>query len=1145
MVRIYVAIGGLLAAVLLAAFVGPAFIDWTQYRERFEAEASRILGREVRVGGEATARLLPFPSVTFEDVVIAEVGGVSLDVERFEMDLELAPFLRGEYLIFDMRMVSPRLQIALDRDGVLPRSETTRQLDGDAISIERLAIVNGIVRLVTPERTVRADDVDMVLRADRLLGPWTGNGAFTIEDQRLAASLTTGRFRAEENALRVLLNLNSDGLPIPVGLAGDLAVENGVPRYAGELTATRTNETPIVLTGKFEAGPSNIAVEEYRMAIGQRDDPYVIVGSAALDTGAEPRFDLQLRGQRLETERIAPDALPEGPTLAERFDALERLAAGLPRLPIDGVVDISLPAIVLPQGVGQNVRLAARAQNGAWSVTEASILLPGRTRVETSGELKLADGLTYDGEIVAVSRQPTGFATWLGNPVDEALRATGQLGVSGDLTLSRDLQLIENLRLVLGDQTLTGRYEANADKTAVALNATAVDLDRARSVVRAVFGPDPIGQRELAFDLAAERAQLDGVQARDIEAKGVIEPAFVEFASLKIGNVADARVEASGTYGLEEGTETTLAVSFGAPAPEPFLALVSDRIGGDWTHALREHAASLEGLEGQAELVWIDPQTSIGFEATGEGGGLNWTAGGSLVAEGAGEQSPVEVSTTTVSVEGPLTSLIRASGLAETNASSPRTVSLDAEYERTPEGHRADLALTSDGDTAAVTVLTGKDGGFVRTQTQLQSLAPYAEALGSPLADRLDVAVDGLIDASNDGSFWTVQIEELQLDDTLLTGRLVGSGWRWQGNVDAGEVPLAWIVTLPLGSTEGDTFASSPLPPIDMLLSVQARVADLPFDRTAEETTMQVRLTRDAVSVENFTGKLDEGTLAGNVSVRNGANGVLLSAAGSLEDGDLTLLPEKVRQALTGGRVSAEASLEATGADVSELISAATGAGTFTLEDPVINNLDPFALPRLYERIDALDEPPSEDIVRDAVVAEAFSERVEPDDIVANASLGGGALRITVPPVSEDGTILSGRGRFDLSEQELDATVDVTFAVPDSRGDGGNPAIRIAFSDVLGDREREIDVGPLTGFLNLRAFEIEQDRVAALRASLLERQRLRRESLLFNAEALEEQREAAAEQARMEAEAAEAAATVRQSAPPPPQLDFRALGQDF
>ena len=54
-------IGGLLVAVLGLLFAAPYVIDWNAYRGVFEEEASRVLGRDVRVGGKVNLRLLPAP----------------------------------------------------------------------------------------------------------------------------------------------------------------------------------------------------------------------------------------------------------------------------------------------------------------------------------------------------------------------------------------------------------------------------------------------------------------------------------------------------------------------------------------------------------------------------------------------------------------------------------------------------------------------------------------------------------------------------------------------------------------------------------------------------------------------------------------------------------------------------------------------------------------------------------------------------------------------------------------------------------------------------------------------------------------------------------------------------------------------------
>ena len=76
--RFFVIFGGLLVLALTAALVVPYFIDWTNFRAGFEREASAILGRKVTVKGDARAKLLPFPSVTFSDATTS-----SRNVERY------------------------------------------------------------------------------------------------------------------------------------------------------------------------------------------------------------------------------------------------------------------------------------------------------------------------------------------------------------------------------------------------------------------------------------------------------------------------------------------------------------------------------------------------------------------------------------------------------------------------------------------------------------------------------------------------------------------------------------------------------------------------------------------------------------------------------------------------------------------------------------------------------------------------------------------------------------------------------------------------------------------------------------------------------------------------------------------------------
>ena len=57
-------LAGLLVLALLAALIGPGFVDWRGYRPHFEARLAETLGVETRIGGGIGLRLLPSPRLT-------------------------------------------------------------------------------------------------------------------------------------------------------------------------------------------------------------------------------------------------------------------------------------------------------------------------------------------------------------------------------------------------------------------------------------------------------------------------------------------------------------------------------------------------------------------------------------------------------------------------------------------------------------------------------------------------------------------------------------------------------------------------------------------------------------------------------------------------------------------------------------------------------------------------------------------------------------------------------------------------------------------------------------------------------------------------------------------------------------------------
>src|SRR4029078_5232691 len=82
-----------------ALFAAPLFIDWNDHRPVFETQASKLLGRDVKVGGKVHMVLLPAPELRFDQVKVADgqgsCGQPLLEAKSIEAWLNIGALLRG------------------------------------------------------------------------------------------------------------------------------------------------------------------------------------------------------------------------------------------------------------------------------------------------------------------------------------------------------------------------------------------------------------------------------------------------------------------------------------------------------------------------------------------------------------------------------------------------------------------------------------------------------------------------------------------------------------------------------------------------------------------------------------------------------------------------------------------------------------------------------------------------------------------------------------------------------------------------------------------------------------------------------------------------------------------------------------------
>ena len=140
-----------LILALVAALVGPHFVDWNRYRSDFETEASRLVGAPVRISGPIEARLLPVPSLALHSVEIS-AGESAVSARALQFELALGPLMRRQWRVNELTVSEPRFRIALDSAGNLKGPPVKAEIESDRLSIDKLVIEGG--------RVVLADEFD-------------------------------------------------------------------------------------------------------------------------------------------------------------------------------------------------------------------------------------------------------------------------------------------------------------------------------------------------------------------------------------------------------------------------------------------------------------------------------------------------------------------------------------------------------------------------------------------------------------------------------------------------------------------------------------------------------------------------------------------------------------------------------------------------------------------------------------------------------------------------------------------------------------------------------------------------------------------------------------------------------------------------
>lgn len=1148
--RIYIIVGLLAIIVLAGAFVAPRFIQWGDYRTRMEALATDVLGTPVTIRGGIDFSLLPRPRLKLADVLVGPPEEPAATVDSVEAEFSLLDFLRDNYNVTKLVLVAPVVDFTLDESGFFS-SGVTLAPQGSAVALSQATIEDGTLRLMdrrSGENFV-AERLAGELKITNLAGPlqFQGSALYRGTSYGLrfnsAAVDSNGDARTTGAVTGQDFSLSLDGLLTP-GMA---------PRFDGVLLYRQTPPPSeqaenirgdLVLESKVSGTTDRIVFSGYTLQPDQNRAGMRLTGAASIQLGRSPDFDAVISGGVF--------ALP--PRDAKEDAALQpyelvRLLGELPAPlmpPMPGRVGIDLAEISLRGFTMRDVRVDATTDGASWQVEQLVAQLPGNTELRSSGRLaNESDVAVYNGRFSLDSQRLDGLAQLWRKP-DEANVLFNQPGqFEGEMLLGADAVGINNGVLSLGGAThalelrLGFGVESRLDVV-----GHFDGLDGNGSALVAALLPD-IGNEptfsnsfpEGSFSLTAKSARVFGLDGTEMAAEGRWGGGTITLDKLAAADWGGATVDTALSLG---GTMETPAISGSglvsfSTAQAPSLAALYDlaSVPQGWRDAL---ARSIP-----ADLL-------IDLTAPGEGGAQVLTLGGSA---GAGQVNlRAELGKGLVAFpSGPLrltgsidatdaAALSEQIGLSRGNLFANDSMLVSVGLEGVPqEGLRGSVNASSGDESIGFfgdlsQAANGDVHGTGRLDLNLADAGTFGQAIGAPgfslpeaqgsanlrFEGRALVGMTNIAGSSGDNQF----SGELSLSRTGSTAAMEGSlvldsiSMEGLGAMMFG--PTALLAGTPVwsegpitvGETPRQTRGAISVSARSVTSGGEPRLAHTSFELSWDET--KHRLGRFEAALGEGTADLDvtvccagplgEKTIEGRISLAGVELEDLTDGSGSLS-----------------GRIDGGAQFEATGASLAEAVGVLAGDGSFTVSDFSVAGLAPAVFPTIAGLKDVLDTDAD---ALSMLIGLGLGQGSFSSPSASGAfTMAGGDARMSNFIVEGQGGRLAGDINLALTTLGLNGSFVLTpLGFEDSNGlvmsDTARIVTRIAGTLLM--PEVTLDLAEMVAAIQVRANELEVDRLETLRVEDAERQRAAAEE---RNRLIQEQRDrAAAEAQRLAAEEA-------------------------
>ena len=659
-------VGGGLAAALFALFAVPPFVDWNQYRGVFEEEVSRLLGREVRVGGRVSLRILPVPYVGFEKVRIADAPGIPgsfLSAERFTMLLSVPPLLRGVLEARQLEIDQPHIRLRFDEKGggnwqTLDVREQELAFVPSDIALQSALIRDGQIVLETPTGSTitRIAGIAGELTAGALRGPLQVLGLSETCRNGISNFVSQPAPPTPTAACNFKPTATAEKSKTKHAVTGRLSNLDGAPRVTGELhtnaplvlgtnQAQRTSVAKYDMRADIAVGSQTAQLSNIAISFDSKGRPQQLTGKAEADWRDGVKTSTTLKSKWLDI-----DAITGGQTKSMPLRALQLLSGGnidLATLSGGGTsqLEITVEQANLGGEVASNLNVRVSNASDELRLDRVSAALPGGTLLRADGTIGQGDGdRPWRGYILLNGSSLDRFLNWA-NP--KLLKAEGRAGgafrIVGRFKYAAQQFELADARVRLAGHESAGRLNYRWGKTpelAVDWNGETLDLSGFGTNLRepqslaellGIAKPGDRDRSEIANILTS--ANLNLRLRADKVRDGAASISNLDILLAKSGgNVRIGRSRLTFEPGLELEIEGSLATS--ATQPRWDLSGLVRAASTQSTAQFRKFAVAILGKDAQAIPLVTATPFELAFttrsDRTGEATTTQLDADGSL-----------------------------------------------------------------------------------------------------------------------------------------------------------------------------------------------------------------------------------------------------------------------------------------------------------------------------------------------------------------------------------------------------------------------------------------------------------------------------------------------------------------------------------